>query len=112
MGMNMTAYAAFTLINLESFIYDSEPDDSPIYGRMFLENLPLVKTFLTDSEYDLVIYSPALPKALEKYTDLVQKVDVVRGKDTEDQLRGRFTVRYVPNALTETVTPNLSLIHI
>lgn len=106
MGMNMTAYAAFTLINLESYIYEIEPDDSPIYGRMFLENLPLVKTFLTDSEYDLVIYSPALPKALEKYTDLVQKVDVVRGKDTEDQLRGRFTVRYVPNALTETVTPN------
>ncbi|MFZ4791694.1 MAG: S10 family serine carboxypeptidase-like protein [Candidatus Competibacteraceae bacterium] len=104
-GMNLTVYAAFTMLNLESFIYDIEPDDSPIYGQMFLENLPLVKTFLTDSEYDLVIYSPAIPKALEKYTDLVQKVDVVRGKDNADKRQGRFTVQYVPNALTETTTP-------
>ena len=105
-GMNLTVYAAFTMLNLESFIYNIEPDDSPIYGRMFLENLPLVKTFLTDAEYDLVIYSPALPKALEKYTDLVQKVDVVRGKDNPDKSRGRFTVSYLPGALTETTTPS------
>ena len=104
-GMNLTVYAAFTMLNLESFIYEIEPDNSPIYGRMFLENLPLVKTFLTDSEYDLVIYSPAIPKALEKYTDLVQKVDVVRGKENTDKSQGQFTVHYVPNALTETATP-------
>lgn len=110
-GMNLTVYAAFTMLNLESFIYDLEPDDSPIYGRMFLENLPLVKTFLTDSEYDLVIYSPAIPKALEKYTDLVQKVDVVRGKENTDKTRGHFTVHYVPNALTETATPRTVVLY-
>ncbi len=110
-GMNLTVYAAFTMLNLESFIYDLEPDDSPIYGRMFLENLPLVKTFLTDAEYDLVIYSPAIPKALEKYTDLVQKVDVVRGKENTDKDRGQLRVHYIPNALTETATPRTVAIY-
>ncbi|MGB4336691.1 MAG: hypothetical protein WBJ41_17815 [Chromatiaceae bacterium] len=105
MGMNMTVYAAFTLFSRESLLYDINPDESVRYGRMFLENLPLVKTFLTDAEYDLVIYSPAIPKALERYRDLVRKIDVVSGKDTLDQRLGEFRVHYVSQAATETATP-------
>ncbi len=105
MGMNMTVYAAFTLFSRESLLYDINPDESDRYGRMFLENLPFVKTFLTDAEYDLVIYSPALPKALERYRDLVQKIDVVSGKETVDQRIGEFRVHYVSPVATETASP-------
>lgn len=104
--MNLAVYLAFTLDASAESGYEVNPDGSPIYGRMFLENLALVKTFLTDAEYDLVIYSPAIPEALKKYKDLVAEVTYARGKDLPDQNRGYFRVKYRENSLAHTATPD------
>ncbi len=47
---------------------------SPIYGEMFLYNLTKVRTFITNSAFDLVIFSPAIPAALAKHSNLVDSV--------------------------------------
>ena len=97
--MNLAVYLAFTTsLSDENTYYDLNPDASPLYGRMFLENLPLVNTFLTDAAYDLVIYSPAIPEALKRYTDLVENVNYVRGKDMAGGDLGTFVVTYKPGA--------------
>ena len=103
--MNLAVWASFTQgISAESY-YDINPDSSSIYGQMFLENLALVNTFLTDSEYDLVIYSPAIPEALKKYTSIVESVDYKRGKEIADGDQGYFKVNYKPASLAYTSTP-------
>ena len=71
---------------------------------LFLENLPLVKTFLTDAEYDLVIYSPGYPVALRMYGGIVKSVDVKRGKELDGNT-GTFRVNYQPNSLIAIPTP-------
>ncbi len=49
---------------------------SVLYGELFLHNLAVVETFITHAEMDLVIYSPALPRALGKYSSLIEKVSM------------------------------------
>jgi hypothetical protein len=41
------------------------------YGRMFLKNAAVVKTFITDAALDVIIYSDATPKGLGRYTDIL-----------------------------------------
>jgi hypothetical protein len=47
-----------------------------MYGALFLENLAIVETFITQAAMDLVIYAPALPLWLVKYSDIVEDVRV------------------------------------
>ena len=81
------------------------PDKSPLFGNMFLENISLVSTLLTDAELDLVIYSPALPKALERHASIVKSVATVRGSQTPLKTHGTFQVNYVPGSLAPLATP-------
>jgi hypothetical protein len=75
--------------------YDIAPT-SLLYGEMFLQNLALVDTFITDAALDLVIYAPALPLALKKYSSIVEEVS------TRD---GFITVTYKPGSLPDIPTP-------
>ncbi len=84
---------------------------SPLYGNMFLENISLVSTLLTDAELDLVIYSPALPKALERHSSIVKSIAAVRGSQTSLQTHGTFQVNYVPGSLAPLVTPASVTLH-
>ena len=65
-GTNIYAFLSF-MLNSGLFhggirdIYDIGAGSSTCYGRMFLENLTLVDTFMTDAKLDLVVYSPTLP---------------------------------------------------
>ncbi len=107
MGTNLSVFVAYSL---ESWINKEHgkvlsPDMSTLFGEMFLNNLALVKTFLTDAELDLIIYSPALPRSFKKYTGIVQDVQTVRGKDDHDrQNPGSVTISYVPDSLTDVDT--------
>lgn len=44
------------------------------HGRLFLEDLLDVRFFITNAAFDAAIFTPALPEALEMYTDLVASV--------------------------------------
>lgn len=103
--MNLPVYLSFTQgATLESK-YNINPDSSSEYGRMFLENIALVKTFLTDAYYDLVIYSPAIPEALKQYSYMVKDVTCLRGSEFSDKTRGAFRIDYHPGSLEHTSTP-------
>lgn len=101
-GTNMAVYVAYFMTSQMDDLRIINADISPIYGEMFLNNLSLVKTFLTDSELDLIIYSPALTESLKKYTEIVDSIDVVRGKDYEaERSPGYVTIYYKPGSLKD-----------
>jgi len=79
--------------------YDISPE-SPRYGRLFIENLPQVKTMITDARRDLIIYSPALAPSLERYSELV-KTAVARHGCTDAKCDGTIEVEYQPTAVTK-----------
>jgi hypothetical protein len=60
------AYNKATLRN-----YPVQYNNSELYGRMFLETAAWVETFMTDSAWDSVVYSPAVPEALALHTDIL-----------------------------------------
>jgi hypothetical protein len=57
----------------EAKLYGIERQNSR-YGRLFLEDLLAVRFFATNAAFDAAIFTPALPAALEMYTDLVASV--------------------------------------
>jgi len=103
-GTNLAVFVSFMSNRAVYRGYPVSPDESPLFGRLFLENATLVKTFLTDAEYDLVIYSPGYPEALKKYTDIVSSVSVTRGKELQ-QPAGTFRINYKPDSLPGMKTP-------
>ncbi len=96
---NQYAYAAATQ-NLGSVVRDRlplSPDKNPLYGDMFLENLKYVKTFLTNADRDLVIYSKAMAPALARHTDLVK--DVTTREENQFQ-QGQMTITWKNDSQT------------
>ncbi len=83
-------YLAFVL-SKDVLLYGLNADSSPRYGEMFLENVQLVDTFLTDAQHDLVIYSPAIPEALKKHKKVVRTVHCKRATSHSP---GNFTIVY------------------
>jgi hypothetical protein len=79
--------------------YDISLSDSAIYGTMFLENLALVDTFMTDAQNDIVVYAPTLVSQFDKgrFRKLVKSIDVASGN--QDARAGRFTIKYKPNSI-------------
>ena len=59
------------------------------YGRLFLEDLLDTKVLITNAAFDAAIWTPSLPEALARYTDLVAGVE--RGDEA-------FTIEYVEGA--------------
>ncbi|MDD2237625.1 MAG: choice-of-anchor Q domain-containing protein, partial [Kiritimatiellae bacterium] len=81
--------------------FDISPGDSDRYGRMFLENLAIVDTFMTDAKYDYVVYAPTLPSqfAGNRFTNCVEQITTCQGDDSRRY--GSFTVDYKENAIGE-----------
>lgn len=102
LGHNPILYTAYRYNIFTAAGYDINQDTSVRYGELFLQNLALVKTFITDAEYDLVIYSPALPPSFEKYSAIVNGVSVRRGNRVAP---GSLTIRYKPRSLQGVATP-------
>ncbi|NCC53609.1 MAG: hypothetical protein EOM20_20700, partial [Spartobacteria bacterium] len=80
--------------------YDISPGSSDRYGRMFLENLAVVDTFMTDAEYDYVVYSPALVSQFQgnRFSNWVANVTSAPGDASRRY--GSFTVDYKTNAIS------------
>ena len=76
-------------------IFGIDPSTSKIYGRMFLENLAVVETFMTNAKYDMVVYSSSLPEQFNnkegRFRDIVKKLEVNNGNGESD---GSFTIHY------------------
>lgn len=92
LAWNPDVYAAyaFNYFTPEYLVLGMSQDTSPRYGDMFLLNARYVDTFLTDAEYDLVIYSPALPVALSKHDGISS---VLRQRSNHEE-NGIFGITY------------------
>ncbi len=108
-GMNVMTFLAYSG-SLENLQFSINPGKTDRYGKMFLENISLVKTFLTDAKYDSVIYSPAIPECLKLYKDVVSSITYKRGKDADKPSKlGTFEISYQPKALAPYPTPKESV---
>ncbi|MBV5273404.1 MAG: pentapeptide repeat-containing protein [Lamprocystis purpurea] len=93
MAWNAEVYNGFWLGQALFPTLPLSPDLNTTYGDFFLENALLVETFLTDAYFDLVLFSEALPEALNKYhRGFVSKV--VRQSTPGDSSLGQFTIYY------------------
>jgi hypothetical protein len=79
--------------------YSIDPQSSS-GGNYFLQNLALVRTFITDCDLDLVIYAPAIPDSLKKYSAIVN--DVIWNAETDD---GYIDIYYKAGSLEDVSTP-------
>lgn len=102
-GTNTLLYIGYKYNIFTAAGYDINQDSSARYGELFLQNLALVKTFVTDAAYDLVIYSPALPISFKRYTGIVDSVVVSRGTKSSS---GTITINYKPDSLHVIATPS------
>jgi len=50
----------------------------PRLGRMFLQNVAHVHTFITNAALDLVVYSDAIPPSLARHDDIVESVQHIK----------------------------------
>ncbi|MFH1138013.1 MAG: hypothetical protein V1816_18230 [Pseudomonadota bacterium] len=103
-GTNRGIYAAFMFNRATMEGYDINQDRSTLFGWMFLHNLAVIDTFLTDAELDLIIYSPALPLSFAKYDKIASQVQTVR--ENEDLPgSGYVTIYYHENSLVDIDAP-------
>ncbi|WP_181233304.1 S10 family serine carboxypeptidase-like protein [Enhygromyxa salina] len=73
LSFNAEALGQFRSVDARAL--DLDPAD-PHFGELFLSNLVFVDTLITEAAYDVVIYTPAIPAALESYSALVASVIV------------------------------------
>ena len=97
--MNFDVYDAF--YGDDALKYDVHPE-SPRYGRLFLENLPVVQVMITEAPLDLSVFASVLPYSFEGYQDIVTKVEVESSCLECDK---SFTIWYRTDSLTGTATP-------
>ena len=90
-------YAYYAFYNEDSFSFDIMTS-SLRFGRMLLENLIYVKTFVTHANLDLVVYSPGQPLALARYEDLVSACQHDTAPAGTEDRAGRMQVEYLPGA--------------
>ncbi|WP_165703669.1 S10 family peptidase [Enhygromyxa salina] len=73
--LSFNAEALGQFRSYEARLLNVDPADGH-FGELFVSNLVFVDTLITDAAYDVVIYTPAIPAALESYTGLVAGVIV------------------------------------
>jgi len=83
-----TYYASLNEKVTEAFYRHTIHPFNNLFGDLFLENLLVTETFITQASLDLVIFSPAIPEAA-KYFPQVAGVEV--GAES-------FTISYVPGS--------------
>jgi hypothetical protein len=85
--------AYFTSVNQEvlaAFYSQSARDQEidpkgDIFGDLFLRNVRYVPTMVTRAEYDLEIYGPAVPLALESFPDVARVADLSASEELSVQ---------------------------
>ena len=69
--LNYAVSRAFSINNVDSSGFGIYYGRSHRYGRMFLETVAWVHTFITNAAYDIVVYSPSIPRALGLHDDIL-----------------------------------------
>ena len=67
---------------------------TPRYGRMFLEGLAWVHTFITNAAFDIVVYSPGLPDALALHDDMLYGTEHDTGGPAGEARPGQIHLQY------------------
>jgi hypothetical protein len=70
----------------------------PRYGRMFLQNVAHVPTFVTNAALDLVVYTEALAPALARYDDILESVARETQAGNGEARPGAIILEYRPDA--------------
>jgi hypothetical protein len=74
----------------------------PRLGRMFLQNVSHVHTFITDAALDLVVYSAAIPPSLARHDDIVESVQHIIQPTNGEVRPGYIVLNYHPSAFPNT----------
>jgi hypothetical protein len=61
--------------------YDELHPLSSAFGALFLQNLVFIKTAITRSELDLVVYAPVIPDMIARYSSTVERVAFIPQDD-------------------------------
>lgn len=109
-GTNYYANQAFYFTNVAMVRGYEVVFALPRFGRMFLENLAFVHTFITNAAYDLMIYCPALPPALALHRDILRWVVHRKQEPADAERPGRIILKYrtavfpgIPDPVTRTI---------
>ncbi len=71
------------------------------FGRMFLQNIAYVETFITNAAYDLVVYTAALPQSLAEHEDILESVQHVKRSTDGEERPGKIILNYRPSAFPD-----------
>lgn len=80
------------------------------YGRMFLKNVAHVNTFITNAKYDVVIYSPAIPGALARHTDILHDAIHDKTSPAHRERPGQIVLLYRSGAFPDIPTLQVRVI--
>lgn len=86
----------------EAQLVEVDPAD-PHYGEHLLRNLLWVDTMITSADYDIVVYTPAIPGALAQYDGIVSNVEV------EPE---QWTIDYRSDAFADWPDPGTRTVHV
>ncbi len=98
MSLNDDIYNAF--YSDQAFDFQIDPFN-PRFGRLFLHNLLYVKTFVTQSAFDYILYALTIPKALGLHTNLVSKSEHDTTPRPGIERSGWIHVTYLPNVFDD-----------
>jgi len=98
MGTNYHANWAFHVFNVAKVRgYEVDIND-PRFGRMFLQNVAHVNTFITNAPLDLVVYPYAIIPTLATYENILESVQHVKHPLNGEERPGHIILKYLPSA--------------
>ncbi|MCP4149626.1 MAG: S10 family peptidase [bacterium] len=71
------------------------------FVKMFLKNTAHVKTFITNAAYDLIIYSPAIPRVLAAQRSILTSASHQTGNTGNEERPGRIVLNYKAGAFDD-----------
>lgn len=92
------AYHVFNVARVRGYevhYYDNR------FGRMFLQNVAHVDTFITNAAYDLVVYTPVLPQSLALHDDILESVQHVKRSIDGEERPGKIILNFRPSAFPD-----------
>jgi len=72
---------------------------SNLFGRLFLEEAAWVETFATNAAFDIVVFTPALPEALGRHTDILSRSEFVAAGPIGAERPGQIVLTYRPGSV-------------
>jgi hypothetical protein len=98
LALNYDANYAFHYFTASVVRYYPTYSYDYLTGKKFLQNLIHVRTFITNAKWDAVVYTNALPVALNHHTDIVQQSTHLRNRPLQADRPGLIEVRYTEGA--------------